>query len=126
MQKFNKVTTESNFIKNLLATTFLPLVRTVREGDYITEDRLYVLKCNIIRCTASGYIGNKNILFNHPLATYRIMGEYHFGEKNDKLCTNFISSSEGYDYLTHERLGQYLRNLRDMYGLNLMPLYNCF
>lgn len=126
MQKFNKVTVESNFIKNLLATTYLPLIRTIREGDYIVEDRLYVFKCNIIKCTKSGFIGNKRILYNVPLATYKTIEEYHFGEKNGKLCTNFISSAEGYDYKTHEYLGKYLRNLRDMYGLNLMPFYNCF
>lgn len=126
MQQFNKISTQSNFIKNLLATTYLPLIRTVREGDYLSEDLLYVFRCNIIKCTQSGYIGSKDILFNAPICKYRVLGEYYFGDRNGKLCTNFISNKKGYDYKTHERLGQYLRNLRDMYGLNLMPLYNCF
>ena len=59
-------------------------------------------------------------------ARYEVVGEYFFGQKNDKLCSNFQSNCEGYDSITHERLGQYLRSLRDMYELNLMPLYNCF
>ena len=127
MLEFNKVSTESNFIKNLLATTYLPLIRTVREGDFIVADRLYIFKCNVIKCKQSGYLkGSYEALNGLPAATYKVLEEYHFGDKNGKLCTNYISNSEGYDYKTHEFLGKYLRNLRDMYGLNLMPLYNCF
>ena len=128
IQAFNKVTTTSNFIKNLLISTYLPLIRTVRDYDYIIADRLYIYKCNIIKCIKSGYIvtGIKNSAWNEEVASFRTIGEYYFGEKNGKLCTNYISNSEGYDSLTHERLGKYLRNLRDMYDLNLMPLYNCF
>lgn len=127
-QKFNKVSATSNFIKNLLNTTYLPLVKTVRDTDYIIEGRLYVYKCNVIKCTKSGYIitGFKNQRDKRPRAEFEMKAEYFFGERNDKLCTNFVSSTEGYDFLTHERLGKYLRSLRDMYGLNLMPLYNCF
>lgn len=177
MIEFNKVSNESYFIKNLLYSTFLPLIRTVRENDFIMKDRLYIYKCNIIKCTNSGYIAVKNVNMNideYPksmvrksddekvkqdqvyyyylngslreivgkagdhrsprkegwleknIASYRILGEYYFGERNDKFCRNFLSSSEGYDYKTHEHLGHYLRSLRDMYSLNLMPLYNCF
>lgn len=126
MQKFNKVTTQSNIIKNLLATTYLPLIKTVRQGDYICSDRLYVYKCNVIYCTESGYIGDLKFLFNSPIAKWRELQEFHFGDRDGKLSTNYVSSNEGYDFRTHERLGQYLRNLRDMYGLNLLPLYNCF
>lgn len=127
MQEFNKVTTTSNFIKNLLRATYLPLIRTVRGGDYIVEGRMYILHCNIIKCTKSGYIIEWVATHHHEdIAQYELLDEYTFGDRNDKLCTNFLSNCEGYDYRTHERLGQYLRNLRDMYGLNLMPLYNCF
>lgn len=127
-QEFNKVTTTSNFIKNLLISTYLPLIRTVRDYDYIVKDRLYIYKCEVIKCTESGYIvtGFTNAKFSGKRASFRVLSEYYFGDKNDKLCTNYISNSEGYDSITHERLGKYLRSLRDMYDLNLMPLYNCF
>ena len=127
-QEFNKVSTTSNFIKNLLISTYLPLIRTVRDYDYILANRLYVYKCNIIKCNKSGYIvtGYQHENFKGDRAQFRILSEYYFGEQNDKLCTNYISNSEGYDSLTHERLGKYLRSLSDMYDLNLMPLYNCF
>ena len=177
MVEFNKVSNESYFIKNLLYSTYLPLLRTVRENDYIIKGRMYIYKCNIIKCTSSGYIPIKNANYNmdeYPkqllrksddekviegqvyynringnlspiigikgdtrcpralgwleenIADFDILGEYHFGEMNGKFCSNFLSSSEGYDYKTHEKLGHYLRSLRDMYELNLMPLYNCF
>ena len=126
MQKFNKISTYSNIIKNLLATTYLPLVRTVREGDYLCVNRLYVFKSDIIKCTSSGYIDKGRYLDRTPLATWTRIGDFKFGDKNGKLSTNYVSNAEGYDYKTHERFGQYLRNLRDMYGLNLLPLYNCF
>lgn len=127
-QEFNKVTTTSNFIKNLLISTYLPLIRTVRDFDYIVADRLYIYKCEVIKCTKSGYIvtGYQHFNFEGERAQFRVVSEYYFGERNDKLCTNYISNSEGYDTITHERLGKYLRSLRDMYDLNLMPLYNCF
>lgn len=126
MQQFNKISTYSNVIKHLLANTYLPLMRSVREGDYICAGRIYILRCDVIKCTSSGYIGKKGFLSNSPIAEWTLLGEYHFGEKDGKLSTRYVSNAEGYDYKTHERLGQYLRNLRDMYGLNLMPLYNCF
>lgn len=177
MVEFNKVSNESYFIKNLLYSTFLPLLRTVKENDYIIKDRMYIYKRNIIKCTNSGYMVVKNAnmyrdeypksllrktddekvkvgqvyieehnggyrkivgttgdqrcpieegWLEQNIADYYIIGEYSFGERNDKFCSNFLSSSEGYDYKTHEKLGHYLRSLRDMYDLNLMPLYNCF
>lgn len=126
MIQFNKVSTTSNFIKQLLNTTYLPVIRTVRPGDYIIKGRLYILKCTLLRCTKSGYISITDVYTQDECARYEVVGEYFFGQKNDKLCSNFHSNCEGYDSITHERLGQYLRSLRDMYELNLMPLYNCF
>ena len=126
MQQFNKVSLYSNVIKNLLATTYLPLIRSVREGDYICEGRFYVFKCEFVKCTKSGFVGSKGFIDTDKIANWTSLREFHFGEKDDKLSTNYISNCEGYDYRTHERLGQYLRNLRDMYGLNLLPMYNCF
>lgn len=121
MQEFNKITTFSSFIKNLLSTTYLPVIRTVREGDFILKDFVYLYRCNVIKCTQSGFIGSGKYL-----CKYDIIDEYDFGIDNPKISTSYTSNKEGYDSYTHIRLGNYLRSLRDMYGLNLMPLYNCF
>jgi len=37
-----------------------------------------------------------------------------------------ISKSSYYDSDTHYRLGRYLRYIRDVYNINLMPFYNCY
>lgn len=121
MQEFNKITTFSSFIKNLLSSTYLPVIRTVREGDFILQDFIYLYRCNVIKCTQSGFVGSGKYL-----CKYDIIDEYDFGINNPKISTAYISNREGYDSYTHIRLGNYLRSLRDMYGLNLMPLYNCF
>ena len=42
------------------------------------------------------------------------------------LTESFLSTSGQYDMDTHRKLGDYLRLLRSVYGLDLMPLYNCF
>ena len=99
------------------------MLRTVERGAYLSADCMYIYKCNIIKCTKSGYL-----LPDHATvkAEYEFIGEYTFNEPNGKICTTYLSNEEGYDRKTHERLGQYIRNLRDMYGLNLTPLYNCF
>lgn len=40
--------------------------------------------------------------------------------------TNLTIKDQIYDSYTHEYLGEYLRYIRDLHGINLMPLYNCF
>lgn len=42
------------------------------------------------------------------------------------VTTNLQTNSALYDSETHYALGQYLRYLRDMYEIDLMPFYNCF
>ena len=126
MQRFNSINTESNFIKNLLATTYIPMERTVREGDYLCEGQDYIFQTEAIHCSKSGYINNYKYLNLYPAAQWEPIRRMHFWDRDNKLSTNFISNSAGYDFKTHERLGKYLRALRDLYELNLLPLYNCF
>ena len=51
---------------------------------------------------------------------------YVFGEEYFNITGRYQSKTLGYDPTTHFYLGQYLRMLRDLYDLNLMPFYNCY
>ena len=66
-------------------------MRTVREGDYLCVNRLYVFKSDIIKCTSSGYIDKGRYLDRTPLATLTRIGDFKFGDKNGKLSTNYVS-----------------------------------
>jgi hypothetical protein len=59
-------------------------------------------------------------------AEYVIVDHYTMGESKIGFTEEFMSTSVFYDSDTHEKLGDYLRLLRSMYGIDLMPLYNCF
>ena len=64
--------------------------------------------------------------YYRPVAEYEILDDYSFGESFPNITQRFISNVSYYDTETHRFLGEYLRCLRDIYGLDLMPLYNCF
>lgn len=61
-----------------------------------------------------------------PVAQYEILDDFSFGQSVPNVTQRFISNVSYYDPQTHRFLGEYLRCLKDIYGLNLMPLYNCF
>jgi hypothetical protein len=51
---------------------------------------------------------------------------YVFGQEYFNITGNYKSDLLGYDATTHFYLGQYLRMMRDIYDLDLMPFYNCY
>lgn len=88
-QKFFTDTIESKFIKYLLYNTPLPIYNSVRDGDYIIEDVVYVYVRSIIKCTKSGTVGKD--------AQYIELQDYEFGQKVNQLTQNFISNYNYYD-----------------------------
>lgn len=118
MQKFLTDTLEGRFVKALLYNTYLPTYKTVRKGDYVIKDNLYIYNNYVVKCTANGNIGTTG--------TYKTITEYVFGERYPKFTDNFISKNNNYDSDTHIRLGKYLRCYRDIYNIDLMPFYNCY
>jgi len=119
MQRFNKNTSESSFIKGLLENTPVPTITTVVDGDFIIEGYNYIYNSSVITCTSTGFVGEPGTIFN-------ILGAYDFGRYYPQFTHKFVSYADYYDTNTHEWLGEYLRAYRDIRGVNLMPLYNCY
>ena len=198
MQKFFTNTLISDYIKNVLANTPLPVIDTVSDGDIIIKNCDYIHKNKVIRCTESGALNETpsiiteffnstpaklskdniceiktvkikpsnqwieilpdlspgtsimagryklingyieiapNVNFdvqviysytNYKKAKYTKISGYQFGQYYPKLTEKFISKYNYYDSDTHYYLGQYLKCIRDLYDLDLMPFYNCF
>lgn len=64
--------------------------------------------------------------FLRPFAEVEILQDFHFGEFTPGLSYYYQANSNYYDTETHYYLGEYLRCLRDIVGIDLMCLYNCF
>lgn len=64
--------------------------------------------------------------FYRPIGEYQLIDDFAFGQYVPNVTQRFISNTSYYDPMTHRMLGEYLRCLRDIYGLNLMGLYNCY
>lgn len=62
---------------------------------------------------------------NDP-AYFEKKSDYIEGKFYRGVTSNLKSNSSLYDSDTHYYLGQYLRTLRDLKDLDLMPYYNCF
>lgn len=57
---------------------------------------------------------------------FEILAPYIEGEEYVGITTKCSSNTSTYDADTHYHLGQYLRQLRGLHGIDLMPYYNCW
>lgn len=143
MQKFFTNTIESKFIKSLLKSTPIPRLSVAVGNSKMIEGNTYIYKNNIIKCTQSGVLldeysevllSSEDVLASDSTilesgvtpAKYKIIRPYIFGDDDKSICERYISKSDYYDSTTHYFLGQYLRCIRNSYGIDLMPLYNCY
>lgn len=134
-QKFFINNYNSKFIKSLLRNTYIPKVSSISEGYEMIKGKCYFLNNHIVKCTQSGTFVNSELdefSSNNgntkavDIAKYYEVREYIFGDDNPEISDNFVSVNSYYDSETHRRLGDYLRYYRDMYGIDLMSMYNCF
>ena len=63
--------------------------------------------------------------FSDPRYFTRV-SPYVFGQEYFNVTGAYRSNILGYDETTHFYLGQYLRMMRDVFDLDLMPFYNCY
>ena len=138
-QKFFTNTIEGKFIKQLLSTTPVPMYKVVSFGDLIIKGCVYIYHTSIIRCTKTGYlpkavtnivspdniVSPTNILQGES-GQYTIIGDYVFGDSTPNVTSTYVGKEQYYDSDTHKHLGEFLRAYRDLYGIDLLPFYNCF
>lgn len=125
LQKYYTNTIQGKFIKELLRSTYIPTVPIYKLGDSLIQGMTYI---------SGGYIvkAKKNTTdINFPTSLtdsnyFEILEPYVLGKQYRGITSNFVSNSSTYDSETHKQLGNYLRAIRDLYNINLMPFYNCF
>lgn len=137
--KFYDNTIITKFIKQLVAKTNVPFISTWKPGDFAIRGMFYLTRDAIWKCQHTGY--PKGIDDVCPLqhistriGTYTTdelrffvrVSPYVFGEEYFGVTGNYQSKILGYDATTHFYLGQYLRMMRDIFDLDMMPFYNCF
>ena len=136
MQQFYTNTIESKFIKDLIATTPLPTVDTLYKGKWIVPGCYYITDCNVVKANHIAVDENNNVdkdnydafqfdpdSFSSQLT---IISPYKFDSNYPGLTSTYSSINDGYDSKTHYYLGNYLRCIRDLHDINLMPFYNCY
>ena len=138
LQQFYKDTLQSNFIKYLLANTYIPTVPFTANIMHVTKGNIYIHDGYFVTAKKSDAVAaiiedlNKakekgSIDYLNKYDEIFIKHEpYVFGRQYLGTTTNYVSSVKGYDSTTHYYLGDFLRAYRAYYNIDLMPYYNCF
>lgn len=138
LQQFYKDTLQSNFIKYLLANTYIPTVPFTANIMHVTKGNTYIHDGYFVTAKKSDAVAaiiedlNKakekgSIDYLNKYDEIFIKHEpYVFGRQYLGTTTNYVSSVKGYDSTTHYYLGDFLRAYRAYYNIDLMPYYNCF
>lgn len=140
MHVFNERTIESKMIAKLMSTVDMPILDTVRYGDFIVEGFRYIYLVYIIECTSSGYLlpgasetvvsnslmADDTVYVGRNAANYKILSEYYFNTPIKNVNVRTLFNTDDYSKDVHTALGTYLRAYRDLYSINMMPFYNCF
>ena len=126
MQQFYTNTIESKFIKDLIATTPLPTIDTLYKGKWIVPGCYYITDCNIVK--ANHITDDEAFQFDPDnfSSQLTVISPYKFDSSYPGLTSTYSSINDGYDSKTHYYLGNYLRCIRDLHDINLMPFYNCY
>ena len=130
--------TKTGRFRGINANTFIDDYLYVNEDLYVTDDDYVLARRNPLTGEYNTYlpdekgIGGLTVTDDYvryeirPVAEYEIVDNFIFGQFVPNVTQRFVSNTSYYDFQTHKFLGDYLRCLRDIYGLDLMGLYNCF
>jgi len=96
-------------------------------GDLIETDEVLMERYNFnINDSGNLILEDSFEEYQDQTASYRVLRSYEFGQLYNKYTENYESNSGYYDMETHEYLGKFLRCLRDVKGIDLMPYYNMY
>ena len=124
--KFNDTSIYTKFIKQLVATTYVPTIEVWKPGKPTIAGFQYITKNYIVEALQSCQEGDRDFpLENINNNYFKILRPYIEGEFYQNVTSNYVSNNFRYDGETHFYLGQYLRMLRDLHDLDLMCYYNC-
>lgn len=121
---FNEASIYTKFIKGLLMNTYIPTVQVWKPNKYVMENFNYITRDYIVKAIKS-FTGNGQLESIFNTEYFKIVEPYIDGNEYKNITTNFVSNSYEYDYETHKYLGEYLRMVRDLHDIDLMPYYNC-
>lgn len=108
----------SIFVPNGQTVSNYVMYPMIRSQDEITSDYVKYHE---------PYDGIININESYTnIAKYYNIRPYEWGKVYNKYTQNFISNSNYYDINLHNYFGNYLRALRDVKGIDLMPYYNIY
>lgn len=143
--KFYDNTIETKFIKQLVSNTNVPFISTWKPGDFAIRGMIYLTKDAIWRCNHTGFPDSINAICDTnthettlsndgktpigegvDVAYFTRISPYVFGQEYYNITGRYQSKILGYDADTHFYLGQYLRMMRDIFDLDMMPFYNCY
>lgn len=139
MQKFNNSNIFTGYLKQLLHDFKLPQFRVyTKENKRYFEKygkELHIIESEPDRDNSGPeyptHVRNIVYLRNDKFQKY-VNGAWetiNLGQELKKTANNYTRLSikdQIYDSYTHDYLGRYLRYIRDMHNIDLMPLYNCF
>lgn len=124
MIKFNSTNIFVGEIKELLKSFNLPYYKLLVEGEPVSifKGISYIYKNMIL----IGKVNKDFDEFEYNSSDFTYSDTYYYGEKILNITHNLVIKNVNYDYATHNRLGNYLRFVRDYKGVDLMSMYNCF
>lgn len=136
LQQFYNNTLQSNYIKYILANTYIPTIPFTSNIFHVTKGNKYIFENYIVTAKISDSVTAIEERLSNAQNSIDRLKEYEkifiqhqpyvFGRQYLGLTTNYISNSSSYDPTTHYYLGEYLRAYKAFYGIDLMPYYNCF
>lgn len=131
-QKFYENTIQSKFIKALLSNFYIPIVTTIKPGDYLIKGITYATNNSLIRCIKSGIYRYEPVgteteeELGLKQATTEYIQDFVLGRYYPKFTEHYVPKTDYYDTATHEWLGKVLRVFSDLKGIDLMAYYNMF